>query len=115
MGPEFADRFAGLHKKRLVIFQLAQRANNSVETFPISSRSSVAAVNDQPIRRLCHFGIEIVHQHAHGGFLVPALASAFCSTRSPNRSFTAHNFSCSLSNSPARIAAAIALISEEST
>ena len=115
MSLEFADRFAGLNEKRLVIFQVAQRAHHGVETFPISRRSSGAAINDQSVRRLRDFRIEIVHKHAHGGFLVPTFASGFCSAWSPNGSFPAHKFSCSSSNSPARIAAAIALISEEST
>ena len=76
MGSEFADRFARLNEQGLVVFQLAQRTDNGIETFPISSGPSGAAVNDQSIRSFRDFRIEIVHQHPHGGFLVPALATA---------------------------------------
>ena len=82
--------------------------------FPTPRRPSGAAVNDQAVRRLRDVRIEIVHQHPQRGFLMPAFAACSAAARRANDSFPAHNFSCSLSNSPARIAAAIALISDES-
>src|SRR5438874_8398456 len=111
MGAKFSDRFAGLDKKRLVVFKPAQRTDDSFKTFPTSRRPSGAAVNDQSVRRFRDFRIEIVHQHAQGRFLVPAFATAFCPAWRVNCPFPTHNFSRSLSNSPARTAVAIAAMS----
>src|SRR4030095_11195169 len=111
VGPEFTDRFARLDKERLVIFELAQRTDEAIEAFPISRRSAGAATDNQAVRCFRHFRIKVVHQHAHGCLLVPALTTALGATRGANRSFAAHNVSCSLSNSPVRMADAIAALS----
>jgi len=74
MCPEFPDRFSRLHKERLVIFKLAQRPDNRVERFPTSRGPACSAVNNKSIRIFGHVWIEIVHEHPHGSFLVPAFA-----------------------------------------
>src|SRR5438067_3575270 len=111
VGAEFADRLARLNEQGLVVFKPAQRTDNGIETFPTSGGPSGTAVNDQPLRRFRDLRIEIVHQHAQGRFLMPAFATAFCPAWRANCPFPTHNFSCSLSNFPARIAVAIAAMS----
>src|SRR5258705_8163349 len=76
---EFADRLARLNEQGLIVFKPAQRTDNSVKTLPISGRPPGAAVNDQSIRSSRDFRIEILHQHLHGGFLVPPFATTLCS------------------------------------
>jgi hypothetical protein len=76
---EFADRLARLNEQGLVVFKPAQRTDNGIKTLPISGGPPGAAVNDQSIRSFRDFRIEIVHQHSHGGFLVPPFATALCS------------------------------------
>src|SRR5258705_398801 len=80
VGAEFSDWLARLNEQGLVVFKPAQRTDNGIETFPISGRASGAAVNDQSIRSFSDFRIEIVHQHSHGRFLVPAFATALWPT-----------------------------------
>src|SRR5947208_8865993 len=93
MCPEFPDRFSRLHKERLVIFKLAQRPDNRVERFPTSRGAACPAVNNKPIRIFGHVWIEIVHEHPHGRFLMPALAASLTAAWGANDSFAAHNLS----------------------
>src|SRR5437588_6455284 len=112
--PEFAHRFARLDEQRLVILELAQRANNRVERLPTSGSAARSAVDDQLFRILSDIRIEIVHQHPHCGFLVPSFAGALATARRMHDSFPAHDFSPSLSKSPCRIVSATRAISSES-
>jgi long-chain acyl-CoA synthetase len=86
MRAEDSDWFAGLHQKRLVIFEAAQRRDNRVIASPVSRRLAAAAVNDQVRRALGHFGVEVVHEHAQRSFLLPALAGERASARRANDS-----------------------------
>jgi hypothetical protein len=79
VGAEFADRLARLNEQGLVVFKRAQRTDNGIETFPTPSSPSGPAVNDQSVRSFCDLRIEIIHQHAHSGFLMPPFATALCS------------------------------------
>src|SRR5207253_9197812 len=88
VGAELADRLARLNEQGLVVLKPAQRTDNGVETFPTSCRPSGTAVNDYSVWRFCNLGIEIVHQHASGGFLMPGLATAFCSAWCANCLFS---------------------------
>ena len=71
---EHADRLARLHQQRLVVVELAQRRQDRVEAGPVARRAADAAVHDEMLRILRHFGIEVVLQHAVGGLGEPALA-----------------------------------------
>src|SRR5882724_554309 len=44
VGPKFADRLSRLNEKRFVIFQLAERPNNRIESFPASRGATSPAV-----------------------------------------------------------------------
>jgi hypothetical protein len=61
MGPEDADRLAGLDEQRLV------------EALPVARGAADAAIDDQFLRVLGNGGIEIVHQHAERRLGEPAL------------------------------------------
>ena len=91
--PKFADRFSRLHEKGLVVFELAQRPNHRVESFPASGSAPGSAVNHEAIRILGYIRIEIVHQHPHRGFLMPAFATALGAARGVDDSFSAHHVS----------------------
>ena len=76
-----ADGLAGLHKQRLVGFELAQARNDAVETVPVAGSTADAAVDDELTRLLRHLRIEVVHEHAHRRFRQPALGAQFGATR----------------------------------
>ncbi len=70
---EDADRLAGLHEHRLVALEVRQRAHHGVEAGPVAGRLAGAAVDDELVGVLGHLGVEVVHEHAQGGLLRPAL------------------------------------------
>ena len=71
---ENADRLAGLHEQRFVVFERAQRRDDRVKAFPVARRLAAPAVDDQVFRLLGDLGVEVVHQHAQRRFLLPAFA-----------------------------------------
>ncbi len=71
---EHGYRFAALDQQRLVGIERAQCGNDRVERLPVAGRLSGAAIDDKVVRALGNFGVEVVHQHAKGCFLLPALA-----------------------------------------
>src|SRR4029453_13464545 len=113
VGSEFSHRLSRLHKKRLVIFEIAQGSENRIEGFPAPRGAPRSAINDESVRGFGYIGIEIVHQHPHGRFLMPAFAGSLGAARCADVSFFAHH-SSSLSKSPRRIASATRAISLES-
>ncbi len=72
---EHADRLARLHEQRLVVLEAPQRRADDVERLPGARRLAGAAVDDEVVRALRHLGVEVVHEHAQGGFLLPAPAA----------------------------------------
>ena len=75
VGLEDAHGLAALHEQRLVVLEAAQGGDDGVEARPVARRLAGAAVDDELLRRLGDLGVEIVHEHAQGGFLLPALAA----------------------------------------
>src|SRR5205085_667878 len=96
---------------RFVVLELPQRIYDGIECFPGARSSPCPAIDNQSIRRLRDLRIEVVHQHAHRSFLVPAFAAAHCATRGADESLSTHKLSRPLSNSPARMAEATCAIS----
>src|SRR5438874_3242117 len=109
--PEFADRFSRLDKERFVVFQFTQRADDCIECFPASGGATSSTVNHELIRILCDVRIEIVHQHPHCRFLMPAFARGLSAARRMNNSLSAHELFASPSKSPRRIASATCAMS----
>jgi len=84
MSAKNSDGLAGLHEERFVIFERAQGSDDGVETFPIARGFSGAAIDDEIVGALGNIGIEIVHEHAQGGFLLPAFAGKLRAAWSAN-------------------------------
>src|SRR5207237_6579010 len=68
------------------------------------------AVNDELVRIFGDIGIEIIHQHPHCRFLMPAFAAHLAPARRVDDSLAAHNSS----NLPERICPASRAMSPES-
>src|SRR5437762_2214760 len=114
VGPEFADRLSRLNEKSFVVFELAQRSNKCIESFPASDGATRSTVNNQLIGIFCDVRIEIVHQHPHGGFLMPPFACALTAARRVDDPLSTHELSVFEPKSPSRIASATRAISPES-
>ena len=71
MGPEHADRLAGLDQKRPVGIETLQRMDDAIEAFPVARRPADAAIDHEFARLLGDVGVEVVHQHPHRGFGQP--------------------------------------------
>ena len=78
---EDADRLARLHQQRLVVVERVQGADDGVVAVPVAGGAAGAAVDDEVLRALGDVWVEIVHQHAHGGFLRPAFAGKLVAAR----------------------------------
>jgi hypothetical protein len=74
MGREHRDRLARLDDQRLVVFETLQGAQDRGQRFPVAGGFADAAVDDQVLRPLGDFRIEVVAEHAESCFLQPALA-----------------------------------------
>src|SRR5512147_1070117 len=81
---EDPDRLARLDKQRLVVAEFAQRREDRVEAGPVARRAPDTTVDDEALRVLGHLGVEVVLEHAEGGFGQPALAGQLRATRSAN-------------------------------
>src|SRR5665647_1615645 len=66
------------------LVRIAREGENDdgVEARPVARRLAGAAVDHELVRCFRDFGVEVVHEHAQGGFLLPALASDRGSTGS---------------------------------
>src|ERR1051326_6863160 len=60
---------------------LPRRGDDGVEALPVARRFADAAVDDELLRPLRDFGVEIVHQHAQRGLLLPSLAGELRAAR----------------------------------
>ena len=74
MSAKDGDGLAGLDEQRFVVFQRLERANNGVIAVPIAGGAAGASVNDEVLRALGNIRVEVVLQHAEGGFLGPSFA-----------------------------------------
>ena len=83
VGLHHADRAAGLDEHRLVLLQRAQRAHHGVEGAPVAGGLAGAAVDDELVGVLGDLGVEVVLQHAQGGFLLPSPGAQFRTARCP--------------------------------
>src|SRR5437763_9449823 len=106
MCPEFSHRFPRLDEKRFIILQFAQRSDNRVEGFPASRSAARSAINNKAFGIFGDVGIEIVHKHPQGRFLVPAFAGSLIAAWRVDYSLSAHNGSSPLSKSPRLIPSA---------
>jgi hypothetical protein len=71
---EDSDGLSRLHQQGLVTLQTAQAAHQGVIALPVSRRPAGSAIDHQLVGFLGHLGVQVVHEHAQGGFLLPAFA-----------------------------------------
>ena len=103
-----ANRLAALHQQRLVCFQFLQALDDCIEALPVTRGLSAASVHHQVLGAFRHFWIQIVHQHAHGGFSGPGLAGALVSARGANDSMCNGGHGGAIVGTKANILTAIA-------
>ena len=72
--PHDADRLARLDEERLVGLQPAELANDRIEGGPAAGRATGPAVDHEVVGVLGDLGVEVVHEHPQGRFLLPAAA-----------------------------------------
>ncbi len=65
----------GLDEQRFFVAEVFELANDGVVAVPVARGAADAAVDDKVLRALGDFGIEVVHQAAECGFLLPAFAA----------------------------------------
>ena len=82
---EDAYGLARLHQQSLVILQRLQRVDDGVVAVPVARGPARTAINHEVLRTLGDVGIEVVHQHAHGGFLRPTFAGELVAARRTHR------------------------------
>ena len=87
------DRFAGLHQQRFIIFEILEGLENRIETFPIACGLPASSIDDEVLWAFRHFGIEIVLDHAVGGFGEPRFAGELRTARRADYSGTRHGLS----------------------
>ncbi len=85
MGAEDADRFAGLDRQRLVVAEAFELRDDAIERGPVARGFPDPAVDDEVAGTLGDLRIEIVHQHAQGGFRLPAACAQRGTARCPDR------------------------------
>jgi hypothetical protein len=90
VGAEDADRLAALHEQRLVVGEAAQRGHDGVERLPRARCTPRAAVDHEMGGILGDLGVEVVHEHAQGGLLEPALAAELGAARCADDGCVAH-------------------------
>ena len=76
VGAEDADGLAGLDQEGLVVLQVLERGDDRGVGVPAAGGAARAAVDDELVGVFGYLGVEVVHQHAHGGLLGPSLAGA---------------------------------------
>ena len=69
------DGLAGLDEERVFRAETFELADDGVEALPVARGAADATVDDEVLGALGHFGVEVVHQAAEGGFLLPAFAA----------------------------------------
>jgi hypothetical protein len=84
---EYAHGLAGLHQQSFVVGQSFQGRDYGVVGFPTARGAAGSAVDDEILWALGNLGVEVVHEHAHGGFLLPAFAGDGVSAGGANGSW----------------------------
>ena len=100
LGAEHPDRLAGLDQERLVVLQRPQRPNDLVEGLPAPRGLAGSAVDDELRGPLGDLGVQVVHQHAKGRLLGPALAGDRRASGGPNLGHGCHAHTISMASRP---------------
>jgi len=95
---EDSDWLARLHQQSFVVLQLLQSFDDGAIGFPAARGAPGSAIDDEVFGAFGDFLVEVIHEHAHGGFLLPAFAGDLVAARGANRSgrlgqgFDGHEF-----------------------
>jgi hypothetical protein len=84
VGGKDSDGFAGLDEERIFRAEAFQFINDGVKAFPVSRGAANATIDDEVLGALGDFGIEVVHETAESGFLLPAFAAEGVAARGAN-------------------------------
>src|SRR5215217_6159570 len=89
--------FPGLHEKRFVLLQVLERLQDRLERFPGAGGFPTPTIHDKLFGLLRDFRVEVVLDHAIGGFTEPVLAGEICASGRADSSRSRHDV-VSLSN-----------------
>src|SRR5579864_1912570 len=84
VGFENADRFSRLHQQSFVVRETLQSCNDGAIGFPTSGGASGSTVDHEISWTLGNLLVKVVHEHAHGSFLLPSLAGDGIASRRAN-------------------------------
>ncbi len=87
IGAKDAHRLARLHQQGLVVGQVLQRRDDGIEAGPVARGLAPPAIDDQLVGLFGHLRVEVVHQHTHGRFLLPAPAGDLSASRRADDTF----------------------------
>ena len=74
VGSQDTHGLAGLDQEGLVVLELFERPHDGGVGVPAAGGAAGATVDDELLGVFGNLGVEVVHQHAHRGFLRPSLA-----------------------------------------
>src|SRR5260221_7266733 len=78
-------RLSGLYEQGLVILQPPKFPCDQMKSSPGTSRFPATSVHDELLWLLGHFGIQVIHQAAQPGLLLPAATGNCPASRGSNR------------------------------
>ena len=84
VGRKYGDRLAGLDEQCVFGAEALEFMDDGMEALPVARGTADAAVYDEVLGALSDFGIEVVHEAAEGGFLLPAFAAEGVAARGTN-------------------------------
>src|SRR5215467_12069918 len=84
--------FARLNKQSLAVFEITERLDDGMKRRPIASSSAGSSIYDQIFGFLRDVRIQVVHQHAEGGLLMPPLATEISASRASDVGHCAGSF-----------------------
>ncbi len=84
VGLEYSDGLARLHQQSFVVLQILQSRDDGVVSLPTARCSAGSAVHDKILGTLGNISVEVIHEHAHGSFLLPAFAGDGVAARRAN-------------------------------
>ena len=81
MGTKNPDWLAGLDQQGFVRLKIFQGRDDAVKTLPVARGLADTAIDDQVLGPLGDVGVQVVHEHPHGGLGLPGLGGLLCAMR----------------------------------
>src|SRR5215471_19456456 len=83
---EDSNGLSGLHEQSFVALEFLQCLDDRAVGFPTTRSAASSAINDEVFGALGDVLVQVVHEHAHGSFLLPSFAGDLVAAGSTNRS-----------------------------